>query len=103
MKIVLLFLFPGLLYSQARVPMKHPKTAKEILCDYKNELAKPDFNIKLMIPLFENLYNTNSIEDLETKQKIYCVLLNYYQKNDKDYANEFKADMKNVDCEKTKI
>ena len=83
--------------------MKQPKTAKEILCDYKNELAKPEFNIKLMIPLFENLYNTNSIEDLETKKKIYCILLSYYQKNDKDYAKEFKADMKSVDCDTIQI
>ena len=72
---------------------------KELLCNIEEKKKVPDFDVKTFIPLLENIYNTNQFEDNESKNKIYCILLSYYQKNDASYAKEFKNYQSETKCE----
>lgn len=99
--ILLMSLFFNTATAIERSPEEPSKkiNQKELLCNIEEKKKGPDFDVKTFIPILENIYNTNQFEDLESKNKIYCILLSHYLKNDASYAQEFKKYQPETKCE----
>ncbi|WP_372654899.1 hypothetical protein [Halobacteriovorax sp.] len=71
----------------------------EKICEYKNlEEARPNTDLTIFISLFENMYNTNQIDDIKVKAEVFCLLKKFYEKDDPYFAEEFSRDMPNTSC-----
>lgn len=69
-----------------------------MFCDYKAASGAPDFNWMDFVPIFENMYNTNQIDDPVLKEEIHCVLFDFYLQDDPYFAKDFSLTMPEADC-----
>ena len=66
---------------------------------YVDNKERDGFNRMEFIPVFENLFNTEAIEDEKLKQNVFCILLEFYRESDPEFAKEFMDEMPRVSCE----
>ncbi len=97
--VVLIFMMmSNSMYGRRPAIIGNARTAEDVYCSYQNSLIDPGANKEDFIALFENYFNLGQIKDVVLKEKIFCVLYDFYLINDLVYAEEFRSRMSHVDC-----
>ncbi|MFN8370129.1 MAG: hypothetical protein U0T83_05835 [Bacteriovoracaceae bacterium] len=65
---------------------------------YENNFEKADFDFDKFIPYFENVYNSNSVKNERLKNKLFCILLDFYYQNDPGFAEQFEQQNSSMKC-----
>ena len=106
MKKVLLFTLIISISSFSKERLPFPKERDDLwqkICEYKSlSESTPEVGLESFIVIFENMFNTNQIVDSMMKKEVFCLLRDYYKKEDPDFEKEFVALIPSETCRQNK-